>query len=107
MEVVISSVTRKTMNTLNMSGMVIDFDLLPIIFKDFHAPKPQTIQQLSFRLDQNLRYALWLLQNVNWKNPEISNRINDADRYVQTKARISPTNNSFFINTFYEALSSE
>lgn len=51
MEVVISSVTRKTINTLNMSGMVIDFDLLPIIFKDFHAPKPQTIQQLSFGVD--------------------------------------------------------
>lgn len=106
MEVVISSVTRKTINTLNMLGMV--SVLLPIIlWKDFHAPKPQTIQQLSFRLDQNLRYALWLLQNVNWKNPDISNRINDADHYVQTKARISPTNNSFFINTFYEALSSE
>ena len=44
---------------------------------------------------------------VNWKNPDFSNRINDADHYVQTKARISPTNNSFFINTFYEALSSE
>ena len=58
MEVVISSVTRKTIKTLNMLGMVIDFDLLPIIFKDFHAPKPQTIQKLSFRLDQNLRYAL-------------------------------------------------
>ena len=56
MEVVISSVTRKTINTLNMSGMVIV--LLPIIFKDFHAPKPQTIQQLSVGLDQNLWYAL-------------------------------------------------
>ena len=41
-----------------MLGMVIDFDLLPIIFKDFYAPKPQTIQTLSFRRDQNLRYAL-------------------------------------------------
>ena len=78
MEVVISSVTRKTMNTLNMSGMVIV--LLPIIFKDFHAPKPQTIQQLSVGLDQNLWYALWLPQNANWKNSEISNRISDADK---------------------------
>ena len=79
MEVVISSVTRKTINTLNMLGMV--SVLLPIIlWKDFHAPKPQTIQQLSFGLDQNLRYTLWLLQNANWKNPESSSRINDADK---------------------------
>ena len=50
------------MNTLNMSGMVIVF--LPIIFKDFHAPKPQTIHQLSVRLDQNLWYALRLIEEL-------------------------------------------